>query len=303
MVEARTTDAPDAVATDEETLADEARIAAARSGPSSGDTLPNLVIIGAQKCGTTALHSYLVRHPQVSMSQPKELNFFIEELNWKKGVDWYRGHFDHNARVRGESSPDYTADPWYPGVAARMHSLIPDAKLIFMVRDPIERIRAQWIHNYSNRAQDKPLAEAVLEPGSTYVPRSSYHHQLQRFLEHYPMSQVLILDQAEMLERRRMTLPWVFRFLGIDDGFWNPRFKALALETSDRRRRTPLGVWSAEHLPVKLWRRLRHRAPFSFPFEHTEMSDELRAELAERLADDVARFRALTGRRFKTWSI
>jgi hypothetical protein len=283
--------------------AHDGRVAAARSGASSGETLPNLVIIGAQKCGTTALHTYLVRHPQVSMSRPKELNFFIEQLNWNRGADWYRGHFDPAARVRGESSPDYTADPWYPGVPERMHALIPDAKLIFMVRDPVERVRAQWIHNYSNRAQDKPLAEAVLEPGSTYIPRSSYHHQLSRFLEYYPMSQILVLDQSELLESRRKTLPWVFRFLGVDDGFWTGRFRSLALESADRRRRTPLGVWCANRLPLRYWRRIRHLPPFSFPFEHTEMTDELHAELASRLADDVAKFRALTGRRFKGWSI
>jgi hypothetical protein len=270
---------------------------------SSLGALPNMVIIGAQKCGTTALHYYLLQHPQVSMSQPKELNFFIEELNWRKGEDWYRRHFDPEAKIRGESSPDYTAHPWYAAVPERMHSLIPDAKLIFVVRDPVERIRAQWIHNYSNRAQSKPLGPSVLEPGSTYIPRSSYYMQLERYLQYYPLSQVLVLDQDELLGRRRESLRWVFRFLGIDDGFWHPRFRSLALETANRRRRTPLGVFLADRLPPRLWRRLRNRAPFSYPFEHTEMDDELRAKLAEALHDDVARFRELTGRRFPNWSV
>ncbi len=274
-----------------------------RDATRTDGALPNLVIIGAQKCGTTALHYYLVQHPQVSMSQPKELNFFIEELNWKKGEEWYRGHFDPEARIRGESSPDYTAHPWYPGVPERMHSLIPDAKLIFVVRDPVERIRAQWIHNYSNRAQDKPLAPAVVEPGSTYIPRSSYAMQLERFLEYYPLSQILILDQDELLGRRRETLRWVFRFLGIDDGFWHRRFKTLSLETANRRRRTPLGVFLADRLPPRLWRRVRARPPFSYPFEHTAMDDELRAELAAALGPDLARCRELTGRRFAKWSV
>jgi hypothetical protein len=278
--------------------------AGGRDRPASGPgALPNLVIIGAQKCGTTALHYYLVQHPQISMSQPKELNFFIEEMKWRKGVDWYRRHFDPEAKIRGESSPDYTAHPWYSGVPERMHSLVPDARLIFMVRDPIERIRAQWIHNYSNRAQNRPFAEAVLEPGSTYIPRSSYFMQLERFLEHYPLSQVLVLDQDELLKRRRQTIRWVFRHLGVDDDFWHPRFKTLSLETATRRRRTPLGVLGAKRLPPKAWRRVRDKKPFSYPFDHPELSDELREELASRLRDDVARFRDLTGQRFKGWSI
>src|ERR671915_243608 len=78
--------------------------------------LPNLVIIGAQKCGTSVLHYYLGLHPEVSMSKPKELNFFIEERNWPRGVEWYRGHFDPEARVRGEASPNYSAFPQHDGV-------------------------------------------------------------------------------------------------------------------------------------------------------------------------------------------
>lgn len=269
----------------------------------AGPAAPNLVIVGAQKCGTTALHAYLSFHPQVSMSSPKELNFFIAELNWSRGTDWYGTHFDPTARIRGESSPDYTADPWYAGVPERMHAVAPDAYLIFMVRDPVERIRAQWVHNYSNRAQDLPLDRAVLEPGSTYIPRSSYHRQLSRFLEHYPASRVMVLDQQDLLSKRRQTLRWVFRFLHIDDGFWSPRYQRRLLETASRARRTPIGELAREHLPPWLWRATRDDYPFALPFEHTEVGDELRAELRERLGEDLARFRELTGRRFSHWSM
>src|SRR5213078_3047078 len=123
---------------------------AARSGPGA---LPNLVVIGAQKCGTSGLHYYLSLHPEVSMSRPKELNYFIEERNWPRGVDWYRRHFDPRARVRGESSPNYTAYPQHEGVPKRMHSLLPDARLIYLVRDPLERIAAHWVHNYAKRRE------------------------------------------------------------------------------------------------------------------------------------------------------
>src|SRR6187399_2211355 len=61
--------------------------------------LPNLIVIGAQKCGTSGLHYYLSLHPEIWMSRPKELNFFLEERNWPRGVDWYRDHFDPDARV------------------------------------------------------------------------------------------------------------------------------------------------------------------------------------------------------------
>lgn len=111
--------------------------------------LPNLVIIGAMKCGTSALHRYLDQHPQIAMSEPKELNFFFAPTasrgnsassenrddralddwpgrhgSWHRGAAWYARHFPAGAPVRGESSPGYTS-PSYPGVAERMAALIP----------------------------------------------------------------------------------------------------------------------------------------------------------------------------------
>src|SRR5688500_19663917 len=75
--------------------------------------LPNLLIIGAMKCGTTSLHHYLDLHPDISMSDPKEVRFF-DDPAWEERIDWYRGHFDPNAPVTGESSVYYSAYPWIP---------------------------------------------------------------------------------------------------------------------------------------------------------------------------------------------
>src|SRR6059058_1737729 len=85
--------------------------------------LPNLLVIGGLKCGTTSLHHYLNLHPEVAMSRPKELNFFVAELNWPLGRDWYAGHFEPGAPVRGESSPHYTNRPAFAGVSQRMREL------------------------------------------------------------------------------------------------------------------------------------------------------------------------------------
>ena len=268
----------------------------------AGGGLPDVVVIGAQKCGTSALHSYLAKHPETSMSQPKELDFFIASKNWDKGLDWYRGHFDPAARLRGESSPNYTADPVLPGVPERMAKLLPDAKLIFMARDPIDRARAQWIHNYSNRVQDKALARAVLEDDE-YVARSSYHHQLSLFCEHYPLERVLVLEQDELLHDREATLRRVFAFLGLRDDFWHPSYGRKRHETQKRRRKTAIGLAAERRLPKRWWRKVRFSRPFSTPFEHSELDDATRAELADRLRDDANRFRELTGKPFATWSV
>ena len=86
--------------------------------------LPNLIVIGGLKCGTTSLHHYLGLHPRIEMSRPKELNFFVSELNWDLGADWYASHFDRSAQIRGETSPHYTNLPRFTGVAERMRELL-----------------------------------------------------------------------------------------------------------------------------------------------------------------------------------
>jgi len=254
------------------------------------------------------------------MSQPKELDFFVSDLfvrrtKGPRGVDWYRRHFDARSPVRGESSPNYTAepipprgrrrvfDPYHRGVAERMHALVPGAKLIYMVRDPVERVRAQWIHVRSRGWEREAIESAVFNPGSTYIARSSYCFQLERFLEHYPLDQILVLDQDDLLHRRPQTLAAVFRFLGVDDSFWSRSYEGVFNITSALRRRTALGRAAQVALPRRAWGKLRRHRPFSFPFERPEMDEAIRGELTDRLSEDVARFRALTGRPFENWSL
>jgi hypothetical protein len=267
-------------------------------------TLPTFVIIGAQKCGTTALHSYLARHPEISMSRPKELDFFVAEKNWEKGLEWYRHRWNGPDKpVRGESSPNYTAYPNFDGVPERMVRLLPDIKLIFMVRDPVARVRSSYIHAYSNAAEHRSMREAVLDPKRAYIWRSRYHAQLTRWLDYYPMERILLLEQDELLNHRRETLQRVFAFVGAREDVWRASFTEPRLETSTRRRRTRVGTFAANRLSIRWWRKLRDRRPFSVPFEQPEMPDDLRAEVADLVRDDIAAFRELTGRSFETWSV
>jgi hypothetical protein len=265
--------------------------------------LPDFVIIGSQKCGTTALHAYLQRHPEVAMSRPKELDYFIAELNLEKGIEWYRERFDEGARVRGESSPNYTAYPVFDGVPERMAEVLPDAKLIFMVRDPVDRARAGYYHQYSNRTESRPMREAILDESRGHIARSKYHLQLTRFLERYPMERVLLLEQEELRDDRRETLRRVYRFLGVDEDVWRESFNEPRLESAARGRRTRLGAFAARNLSPRNWRKIRDRRPFTKPYEQEPLPDDLRAELEERLREDAAAFRELTGRKFERWSV
>ncbi|MDE3166049.1 MAG: sulfotransferase [Acidobacteriota bacterium] len=102
---------------------------------------PNLFIIGAMKPGTTSPHEYLDTHPQIAMSETKEPGYFAEELSLDKGECSYLSLFAQDERIvfRGESSSHYTKLPLYRSVAERLHRFCPDARLIYIMRDPFDQ--------------------------------------------------------------------------------------------------------------------------------------------------------------------
>ena len=284
--------------------------AASGAQPRAG-ALPNLIVIGAQKCGTSVLHYYLSLHPEVSMSKPKELNFFIEERNWPRGLDWYRSQFDADATVRGEASPNYTAFPQHQGVPERMAEVVPNAKLIYMVRDPLERIAAHWVHNYAKRREKGTLAETLLHPNTSYVTRSKYAMQLERFLKHYPKEQILVFQQSELRHKRMETLRQVFDFIGVDSTFDHPRFEQERHQTSGKTRATRLAVRLEKMgrgrrgrlFPSNFWLVLDDRLPLRRAIKRPDVRAALPPETLAELRADAERLRELTGRDFSNWKI
>src|SRR5215211_9390855 len=112
---------------------------------SSRSRLPNFLVIGAMKAGTTSLYHYLRHHPQVFMPEIKELNFFNPLRNWRRGVEWYEEQFEgipDSVVAIGEASTSYTKFPWIREVPARITSVLGEIRLIYVVRDPIERMQS-----------------------------------------------------------------------------------------------------------------------------------------------------------------
>jgi sulfotransferase family protein len=292
-----------------------AEIASSVQGASAG-ALPNLAVIGAQKCGTTALNYYLDLHPEIAMS--REVGFFVERQNWSRGVEWYRRLFDATAPVRGDHSPNYTMYPHDLGVAERMQAVIPDAKLIYMVRDPLKRIEAHWVHNYAQRRDRGDFVRTIMHPNATYLVRSQYFMQLGRFLQHYDRSQILVLEQQDLLERRRVTLRRVFEFLGVTPDFEHPGFDSLRHQTRRKRRASKIGrsvqalrhTRVGSHLPRPFWSALfaldrLGTGDFTLrrPIERPNLKEILEPEILDALRDDAKRLQEFTGRRFESWSI
>jgi hypothetical protein len=290
------------------------RSSRARRVPRGGDAaLPTVIVIGGLKCGTTSIHHYLNLHPQVQMSRPKELNFFVAELNWPLGADWYAGHFTAAAPVRGESSPHYTNLPRFAGVAERMRTLVPDARLIYMVRHPIDRALSHYLHNVAGGYETRPLEVALAEPDTAYVDRSLYAAQLDDYAQRFPMERIEVVTQDELKGSRAETMRRVFRFLEVDESFSSPQFsrewetgtgkRSGRFRLMDRAVRLPgLRALDAnfDRLPESLrWlvERMVHD-PESAAASRPSLPEAIRERLADRFRPDVERLRAMTGREF-----
>lgn len=281
----------------------------------SKDTLPTFLIIGAAKCGTTSLHRYLELHPSIFMSAEKELKLF-NHANWRDRLDWYRAQFQTDKPVRGESSPTYTMHPVMDSVPSRIHAVLPDARLIYLVREPVERLVAQYVEHVHLGIERRSLEQALADwgsPDNIFVMASRFAYQLERFREYFPDSQLLVVDQRDLFEDRLATLRRVFEFLDVDSDLELADFDVLHNVGVEKRRMNGAGHWLHEHgalrplqaraqrLPKKARARLKNliTAPLAAP----SLSQSLRRELEACLREDAARLRAYTGQDYAHWSV
>ena len=280
---------------------------------------PNLIIIGAQKCGTSSLHHYLNCHPEVSMSKQKELDFFVESLNWKKGIHWYESQFDGTAKTHGESSPSYTMYPNFTGVPERMHNYVPDAKLIYVVRDPIDRIVSHYLHQWYGKRLNETLIEILSDPASSrshhYINSSSYYLQLSQYLEFYDLSNIYIISLESLKDSPEVTMREIFRFLQLDETLIPAQSSTVVNATQAKIRTNKIGSLilpnsaplrplvnaSVRMLPAALKDRIR--SLLSSKQDRPEIDTQVRETLQSSLQDDMSKFRELTGQEFKQWSI
>ena len=274
--------------------------------------LPNLLVIGAMNAGTTSLYHYLRFHPEIHMSTPKELLFFGDGWNWERGLDWYASHFDPSFAVNGEASPLYTTFPENPEIPERIARLVPRAKLIYLVRDPIERMISQWVTWRSSDREDRSLEEALLdEDRNLYVARSRYWTQISRYLDHFGASRILIVQSERLADDRLATLKRVFSFLGVDPEFETARFAIRRHGTGRKRRKTAAGRRLDRSRLVSVLRRVPARLrwpiedllfhPVSRPIARPTLGSGPRRELAALLSDEVARLRAFSGLELADW--
>lgn len=273
--------------------------------------LPNLIIIGAAKAGTTSLHHYLSLHPRIFMSRVKELALFTRD-NWRDRIPWYSSQFaDADADVRGESSPNYTMYPYLPSTPERIRQVVPEAKLIYVLRDPVERTIADYVEHVHLGFERRGILESLRdldEPANPHVCSSRYGSQLRRFLDHFDGAQILLLDQADLFANRRGTLSRVFAFLGVDPTFSSPLFDQVHNTAEEKVRYNRLGRWLVTRQILTEPREFLGRGPLvpplrrllSRPIERA-LPPQARDRLVATLRPEVEALRELTGQPWDRW--
>lgn len=275
------------------------------------DVMPNLFVIGAMKAGTTSMHAYLDLHPEVFGSADKELRFFADP-ECRRWVGRYQQYFQPGTKYRLESSPVYTKAPTIPGVAARMAELVPDAQLIYLVRDPIDRVIADYVEKRHWGATNAPLEEELADAddlGNQWVAPSRYASQLQEFTAHFRPSQIHVVDQAALAADGPATVLSVLTSLGLE-----PIDLSAGLQmhnVGEGKGSVPPWVHAARRGPIgrlarrippgargALIRRLRRR-----PEERPTLSPATRDRLREILKPEADALRSLTGQDFASWSV
>lgn len=179
---------------------------------------PDFMVIGAMRAGTTMLYDLLRAHPEVDMSREKETDFFIEGIGWERGLKWYFSQFSHDGRLTGEVSPNYTKTEAFPGVPERAAAMAPDARLIFVYRDPVKRAASQYRHaRLSGAAVPTPDEMPGSHELQHLIDVSQYASQIAAWRQYYSFQQMLFLDFDELTLTPAIALTRLSQFLGISD--------------------------------------------------------------------------------------
>lgn len=279
------------------------------------ERLPNLVVVGAAKAGTTSLHNYLDLHPDVTMSEDKEMRFFSDP-DCRSWIGRYQDYFKADTRYRGESTPQYTKWPLFPGVADRLAELAPDARMIYVVRDPIDRLVAEYVEEATWGVMTGGIEQHLRDLEAVHNPLvapSRYATQLRELRRTFDADRILVVDLDELAADPSTSLARIFGFLDLapialdaealrPQNAWGSKG---ALPGWYQALRRPALIRLMHRLPTKQLSALRAfvRGRVSKPVDRPEPTAATLERLRAHLAPEVAELRETTGLPFAGWSL
>ena len=203
--------------------------------------LPDFLIIGAMKCGTTTLQAQLATQTGFFMSTPKEPNFFSDDAVYDKGLDWYERLFENAAPgdLKGEASTHYTKLPTHPATLDRLRPVLAAPKLVYLIRDPVARAVSHYIHEWTMGIVSGDL-DAAFERHPELVDYGRYAYQIGPWVEAFGREAILVVALEEMTRAPQAVLSRVGTFLGHAGPLVWQQEQAQVNASAERVRRLPL---------------------------------------------------------------
>ncbi len=273
--------------------------------------MPDFIVIGAMKSGTTTLYNWLAAQPDFTLPTVKEPNFFSEVGSWKRGPSAYARLFANvpEGHLTGEASVSCT-DPQRARMAAeRIAQTVPEVRLVYLVRDPIERLRSHYRHEVQRGRESRSLGEALRVRDNPYLGHSLYYSCLEPYLERFPAGQICVVKFEDLVADPAPGWSTVLRHVGAAD---RPRSSGAHNITSEKRQYTQvmLTLWQSG-----LWRPLarlpqplRRIGKALLTRDTPGYADQLRRSLdpvpygvADRIWDDISRLEAWLGWEGPLW--
>lgn len=275
----------------------------------SKEHLPNLLIIGAMKSGTTSLHNYLNLHPDIFMSEPKELHYYSDQYFETWDREWYKSLFITDCKVRGTSPQSYTKahNMYYKNIPERIYRDTPDVKMIYVVRDPIKRYESHILESYHcDPVQDVKYNK---ESGN-YWKTSLYYYQISQFLEYFKKEQIHVLSLEELQANVLGEMNKIFSFLEVSE-VSDPEMFNFVSNTADTKGIPRViqdnllyraGLKLDKGLTKRIGSNLSKRF-FKNQLKKPTLTKGEKEDLKNKLKEDINKFRILTGKSFEEWSI
>lgn len=274
---------------------------------------PNYLVIGAQNCGTTSLCANLGKHPDVYMTNPKELHFFSDPQAFAKGWGWYESHFDGvtTETAIGEGSTTYTRNIHQPDAPGLISKHLPDARLIYMVRHPLRRMETHWLHR--RRLKRNPLwgFERTYREIPWMVDASLFWRQINFYRENFPDDRIRVVFFEDYIADTEAELARCFDFLGVDSAYVVPDVREVHNPSLGRYADTFTGrLFRKMPGMMSLWQRFpRSLRQLLKPHVRTELSrkpvwaDWMIADAVANVKPDMEQFLTFYGKPLDFWTL
>ena len=275
---------------------------------------PNYLVIGAAKAATTSLCAGLGKHPEVFMSTPKEINYFCFDEVYARGWDWYQSAFkgSNEAKAVGEGTVQYSQHSVWPKTVARIASTLPEARLIYITRHPLDRMESFWFQMLEmNYPIPFNFFDAIRADPKRLIESSNYLREIDAYRKHFSDDQILVLFYEDFRENPYSVLRNCFEFLQVD-----PDYEPLDADhktnmSDDKQVEAPwlkklrihrhYGVMS-KLIPSAIKQNIRKRTRIPIP-NRPVWSDRNRHFIIEHLGSDTRTFLRRYGKSGDFWDL